>query len=342
MSYKITKRNSPNKDGATFAKKKDRIIIHWFGSGTLKSADARFMNPASDVSANYGISEDVVYEWVAPNEVAWHSGNYPMNQRSIGIEHDATTDKPASEKTYQTSAELIAKLCKDFDIPCDRTHIIGHKEVPKATQCPGTLDINRIISMAKAIIDGEINLFNPTKRFPIAFVKKLRKDVTYYNELIEDGYLEEEDAFDTIMQKYLNEIKEGREKLKDQKEKYDDKLKKVVSDYEAKIAIIRQECVKPIETPVELETPVSVDPSGQLDEISEEVSDVDQPTKEAFKEIGRYIALGIISYVITLAINYFVDVPNTETTAIILGVLRAIDKYIHEDPNFKSKGLLPF
>src|SRR3990167_2340630 len=117
------------------------IVIHWFGIGTLESANSRFQNSGSGVSAHYGISGQTVYKWVEEDKVAYHAGNYEVNQRSIGIEHDATgsgdsNPHNASDLTYQTSIELIKQICQRHNIPVDRQHIIGHREV-KATQCPG-------------------------------------------------------------------------------------------------------------------------------------------------------------------------------------------------------------
>ena len=148
-------KGSPNSDSNR--KSIDRIVSHWFGIGTLTSANNGFQT-ANNSSAHYGISGNKVWQWVKEEHVAYHAGNYKMNQRSIGIEHDATAQKDrnphgASDDTYKTSAALIAQICEKYDIPLDRTHIIGHKEVPRATQCPGTIDINRLIDMAKGIVD---------------------------------------------------------------------------------------------------------------------------------------------------------------------------------------------
>lgn len=126
----------------------DTVVLHWFGIGSLESANARFQNPDAKSSAHYGISDNKVWQWVKEEHVAWHAGNYPVNQRSIGIEHDATTTKNASDATYQTSAQLLREICGRYAIPLDRQHIIGHNEVA-ATQCPGTLNIDKIISLAK-------------------------------------------------------------------------------------------------------------------------------------------------------------------------------------------------
>lgn len=141
----IVWKGSPNYD--TNRKPIDRVVIHWFGGGTLESANSRFQNAANQVSAHYGISNSTVWQWVKEEHVAYHAGNYAMNQRSVGIEHDANPDKPLSEESYATSAALVRQICLKYNIPMDREHIIAHKEI-KATQCPGTINLDRIISMA--------------------------------------------------------------------------------------------------------------------------------------------------------------------------------------------------
>lgn len=124
------------------------IVIHWFGMGTLEGASATFQKKPG-TSAHYGISDNRVWQWVKEEHVAYHAGNYSVNQKSIGIEHDANPDKKLSEASYQTSGNLVADICKRYNIPLDRKHIIKHSEVPRATRCCGTIDIDKIISIAK-------------------------------------------------------------------------------------------------------------------------------------------------------------------------------------------------
>jgi len=116
--------------------------------GTLEGANATFQKP-SGTSAHYGISDTRVWQWVKEEHVAYHAGNYVVNQKSIGIEHDANPDKLLSEASYQTSGRLVAEICKRYNIPLDRTHIIKHSEVPRNTQCSGSIDIDKIIRIAK-------------------------------------------------------------------------------------------------------------------------------------------------------------------------------------------------
>ncbi len=136
----ITWFGSPNFDGNRLPI--TRIVLHWM-DGTLAGTDAQFQKPKG-TSAHFGIEDDTVHQYVNVTQVAYHAGSYPMNQRSIGIEHSADPNRPASEKTYETSAQVIATMCKAYNIPVDREHIIKHSEVIP-TQCPGSLGIDRII-----------------------------------------------------------------------------------------------------------------------------------------------------------------------------------------------------
>lgn len=176
-------KGSPNKDGNRSTI--DKVILHWFGVGTLDGANSRFQNPAAQVSAHYGISDDTVYQWVKEEDVAYHAGNYAMNQRSIGIEHDATTTKNATEKTYQTAGQLLKEICTRHNIPLDRTHILKHSEVV-ATSCPGTLDIDRIIELAKggSMLDTDIETA-VEEQFGLKLISRYNKYWTY-EELIAD------------------------------------------------------------------------------------------------------------------------------------------------------------
>ena len=106
------------------------VILHWI-VGTLESADATFNNPTRLASAHYGVGDDEIHQWVKESDTAWHAGNLMVNRQSIGIENEGGPDLPISEATYQTSAKLIADICKRYNIPIDREHILGHREVPK-------------------------------------------------------------------------------------------------------------------------------------------------------------------------------------------------------------------
>lgn len=188
----ITWIGSPNYDKAR--KPIDRIVIHWM-VGTLAGTDAQFQKP-NGTSAHYGIEDENVHQYVKEEHVAYHAGVYAMNQRSIGIEHSAAPDRPATEKTYNTSARLIAEICQRYSITPDRTHIIKHSEV-KATQCPGTMDLDKLINLTKKHMANTITI--ETKLY-----EKLVGGSTVRKEVAE--YLKIDSPDDAPKERILNAI----------------------------------------------------------------------------------------------------------------------------------------
>lgn len=123
------------------------IVLHWIGMGTAESAANYLCKETTKASAHY-ILGPTDYQLVKEEDTAWHAGQWDMNTQSIGIEHEATPDFPATEETYRKSAQLVKEICKRYNIPVDGEHIIKHSSVV-ATQCPGSLDVERIIRMAQ-------------------------------------------------------------------------------------------------------------------------------------------------------------------------------------------------
>lgn len=115
----------------------DRIVIHYI-VGNLAACDSTFLNPASQVSAHYGIGEGRIHQYVSTRNTAWHSGNWAFNQRSIGIEHSAAPERPPTTQTLNMSIERCVRLCRQFNLN-PRTAIVPHDSVVP-TACPGTVD----------------------------------------------------------------------------------------------------------------------------------------------------------------------------------------------------------
>ncbi len=87
------------------------------------------------VSWQYSLrSEDGhIAQHVRPQDVAWHAGNWYVNMHSIGLEHEGFAAEGApwfSEAMYRTSAALVRYLAREYRIPLDRAHVIGHDQVP--------------------------------------------------------------------------------------------------------------------------------------------------------------------------------------------------------------------
>lgn len=127
---------------------------HSHHNATTNDAVARstwYVATGHGTSAHYQVTPDKIWGCVGENYVAYHAGNYPVNQRSIGIEHLNNTGAPTwtiAEETYRNSAKLIRDICERYGIPIDRQHIIKHGEV-SATGCPGGIDIDRLVAMAR-------------------------------------------------------------------------------------------------------------------------------------------------------------------------------------------------
>jgi N-acetyl-anhydromuramyl-L-alanine amidase AmpD len=111
----------------------DRVIIH-VTQETYADTLAIFRNPQSKVSAHYVVrsADGHIAQCVHEADIAWHAGNWDYNTRSIGIEHEGWVTKPAyfTNALYTQSARLTAAICATYGIPKDRTHIIGHYQVP--------------------------------------------------------------------------------------------------------------------------------------------------------------------------------------------------------------------
>lgn len=108
------------------------VIIH-DTEGSYASAINWFQNPSAQVSAHYVISEGGdITQMVHEKDIAWHAGNWSYNEGAVGIEHEGYASDPSSypETQYVASAKLTRYLCDKYSVPIDRTHVIGHYQVP--------------------------------------------------------------------------------------------------------------------------------------------------------------------------------------------------------------------
>ncbi|MGP3958832.1 N-acetylmuramoyl-L-alanine amidase [Nonomuraea sp. 3N208] len=114
----------------------DYIVIH-DTEGTYQGIPSMIRNPQY-VSWHYTIrsSDGHVAQHVATKDIAWHAGNWDVNTRSIGIEHEGYLAKGGTwytEAMYRASAKLVQYLAGKHGVPLDRAHILGHDNVPGTT-----------------------------------------------------------------------------------------------------------------------------------------------------------------------------------------------------------------
>lgn len=110
-------------------------------------------------SCTFTISQDgTIFQLVAIGDTPYTDNDYRSNGRSITIEHAGGGDFPYTEAMYQASIKLHAWLFQQYG----SLNCVRHREIPeiastpsKATACPGSLDVERIVSEANKLLKGE-------------------------------------------------------------------------------------------------------------------------------------------------------------------------------------------
>ncbi len=111
----------------------DMVIIHTV-QGSYGGCASWFQNCSAGASAHYVVrsSDGAVTQMVSEADVAWHAGNWDVNLRSVGIEHEGYISECSyyTDELYAGSAALTRDIASRQGVPLDRSHIIGHDEVP--------------------------------------------------------------------------------------------------------------------------------------------------------------------------------------------------------------------
>ena len=149
------------------------IVIHT-AMGNRLQVHSTFMNEPK--SSHYLCNSDgSVWQFCEESNSAWHAGilvrptatilrQYPFincNLISIGIENEGDDKNDIPDIQYQRNAELVADICERYEIPCDRIHIINHREINGAKTCPGKISVDRIIRMAQKIREDRTREVTP-------------------------------------------------------------------------------------------------------------------------------------------------------------------------------------
>ncbi len=133
----------------------DRIVIHTI-EGSEAGAISWFKNSRSNVSAHYIVSHaGRITRMLRDSDIGWHCRSW--NYRAIGIENEGYAHRNTWTSTQlDRLARLVAYLCGRYRIPVDRTHIVGHVEVPGNTHTdPGPyFPWSRFISMVRSYRNG--------------------------------------------------------------------------------------------------------------------------------------------------------------------------------------------
>ncbi|EFD64959.1 amidase [Streptomyces lividans TK24] len=123
--------------GTRPASQRIRYIVVHDTEGTWNGVLNMVQDPTY-VSWNYTLrsTDGHIAQHVKAKDVAWHAGNWYVNAKSIGLEHEGFLAEPDAwytEAMYRSSARLVKYLAKKYDIPLDRQHVLGHDNVPGTT-----------------------------------------------------------------------------------------------------------------------------------------------------------------------------------------------------------------
>lgn len=162
---------------------RDGITVHWWGDGT--GADnhdniVRYLNgkgaQGQAPTANYVLSDAKITECIAPENVAWTSGN--GNATTIGVE----TQPTLNAEGYKKWGFLVMTLEKRFG----KTLRLYPHNFWGSTQCPGTLSLDRIRQEADKWHRGEYDPAPPTPTPPatanLEWIKLPKKQVYLTNK----------------------------------------------------------------------------------------------------------------------------------------------------------------
>ncbi|WP_406312343.1 N-acetylmuramoyl-L-alanine amidase [Streptosporangium sp. NBC_01639] len=115
------------------SQKVEYIVIHDMEG--YFDPSVRLVQDPTYVSWHYSLrsNDGHIAQHVKTKDVAWHAGNWYINSKSIGLEHEGFLGEGAAwytEAMYRTSARLVRYLALRHGVPLDRAHIIGHDNVP--------------------------------------------------------------------------------------------------------------------------------------------------------------------------------------------------------------------
>jgi hypothetical protein len=139
---------------------RDGVTIHWWGNGAGPEGHDNIVNylngkaaNGQDPTVNYVLSDNKITLCINPDDVAWCSGT--GNPTTVSVECQPTLGAEGYKKAGWLIWQLELRYGKTLQI-------WGHNHWT-ATQCPGTLDLNRMRAEADKWRAGG---YNPIPQLP--------------------------------------------------------------------------------------------------------------------------------------------------------------------------------
>lgn len=142
----------------------DVIVMH-ITEGSRKSVIAEFTRESQKSTHLMVCKDGAIVQFVGTGDTAFGNGvvSQPTseivlerkgknpNGYTISIEHEGYATQDLTEAQYEASARLVAFLSEKWSIPLDTTHVIGHREITGYKSCPGVLNVEKVLQMARSI-----------------------------------------------------------------------------------------------------------------------------------------------------------------------------------------------
>ena len=195
----IQKPVSPNNYAEGRQGQRPNLIVIHVTQGEKEAVAKWFSSPRAQVSAHYLVTkEGEVWGFVDEADTAYHAGDYDINLRSVGIEHEGIgANYRPNEAQLEASVRLAEQVCKRWDLAPSSATIQPHRAF-RATRCPADFPMERYISMVEQAgaeqevsetQNREVRLFDPRTNEPISvgtlvagtdkvYVKSLNIDFT--------------------------------------------------------------------------------------------------------------------------------------------------------------------
>lgn len=143
----------------------DVCVIH-IAEGSKAACIATFQDPSVQKSSHFLVGKDgSITQFVSSKNTAFCNGivdrpvgelvlqRLPTNPNdfTFSIENEGVATDDFTDAQYHTNAVILAYLHKAWNLPLDSTHIIRHREIEQAKTCPGIVNVEKIISIARAL-----------------------------------------------------------------------------------------------------------------------------------------------------------------------------------------------
>lgn len=149
--------DNKNQSGSSYRTGKNLIVVHHM-AGILTPTQCNNALRGRGGSIHYAIGNDGAIGYgVDENNVAWHAGNWPVNQRSIGIETSNSAlggQWPVSDAAYSSLVKLVADIAKRNGMgKLIVGQNLGYHGMYAATACAGPTLIGRMNDIANKAND---------------------------------------------------------------------------------------------------------------------------------------------------------------------------------------------